>query len=159
LKRSDFSDEGWGKILCDRYDQLAEHHAAGLIDEHPAEAFNRDSATLRRVARDAAGNVASSKEIEELDHTADDPSELAGTPDPHRAASTAGSSPRPGAALAAHDRAAQKRADDAALEDARIRQSGSATMEADLWAARVRREKSDGGRSAAKLIEGYGRLK
>jgi hypothetical protein len=64
LKRSDFSDGEWGAILQRRWDALAQAHGDGLIDEHPLEGFNRDSAALRRAARDNAANEAQDDPLE-----------------------------------------------------------------------------------------------
>jgi hypothetical protein len=90
-----------------------------------------------RRARDMAGNVASSKEIE------DDPPDFTGEPP---------GPDRPGASVA--------RAQDAALEDLKIRQRGSPNMDAELHLARVKREYDPAANAAvSKVIPGYGRLK
>jgi hypothetical protein len=148
VKRSDFTDGAWGRILQERYDALSEHHANGLVDEHPSASFNRDSATLRRVARDSLpGNSGEAKEIEELDHTADDPPPTTGA---------ARVPERPGAAAAAHDRAAR----DAALEELAIRQSGAADVEARIHLSRLKRGNSTAASRSAmdQMIPGYDRL-
>jgi len=98
----DFSDAELGALVRERFEKLAEAHAAGFGDEHPADAWNRDSKILRdhRLSTDAPlpGNTASAKEIELTDHpdAQDDPPPTAGTPRPPA---------RPGGGLAAHDRA------------------------------------------------------
>ena len=91
MKRSDFSDAEFGQHLQQRWDALASAHAGGMTDEHPALGYNRDSAALRRVARDTPGNIGEAKEIEFTDHTADDPPPTPGS---------AGLPARPGASLA-----------------------------------------------------------
>jgi hypothetical protein len=69
-------------MVKDRHARLSAAHAAGLVDEHPSVAWNRDSKALRACRDSMPGNVASSKEIEDLDHDGaqDDPPHTAGTP-------------------------------------------------------------------------------
>jgi hypothetical protein len=149
VKRSELTDEEFGRVLVARYDALAAAHAAGLIDEHPSESFNRGAADLRRAARDGLpGNVGEAKEIEPDDHTADDPPRTEGTPAAH------GMPDRPGAA--ARDR---RLAADEAREELAIRLSGAPDVEARLQLARARRSDPNRVRAMDRAIPGYGRLK
>lgn len=142
MKRSDLTDDEFGAMLVRRYDQLAQAHADGLTDEHPVEGFNRDSAQLRRLARDAAaGNVASSKEIEVPPEAQDMDAPTEGSP-----------------AKRANGSVAKDAA--AALEELAIRRSGSADVEGALHLARLKRSGSTAGSVRAMgAISGYNRLK
>jgi hypothetical protein len=104
----------------------------------------RDGVKRFRSARDANGNVASSKEIEFLDHTADDPAPTPGTP------AARGMPERPGASLAASD---------SALEELTIRQRAGANMDGELLVARARRSDPVKVRTMTANIPGYDRLK
>lgn len=154
MKRSELTDEEFGRVLVARYDALAAAHAAGLIDEHPSESFNRGAADLRRAARDGLpGNVGEAKEIEPDDHAADDPPPTSGTP------AARGMPDRPGAALAAGAARDRRIAADHALEELRIRESGSPDVEGQLALARARRSNPGKVRALDAAIPGYGRLK
>lgn len=149
MKRSDFGDDEWGAILQRRWDALAQAHSDGVIDEHPIEGFNRDSAALRTVAKDGLpGNVASSKEIMDscAEMSADDPPDFPGKPP---------NPERPGATLANAADASL----DLALEELAIRQRASAHMEGELHLARIRRSNAAAVRAMDKLIPGLDRLK
>ncbi len=114
------------------FEQMSDAEIAGLV---------RDGIKRFRSARDGSpGNVASSKEIELSDHTADDDVPTEGTP--------------------------VKRADgtvakDAALEELGIRQRAGYNMDGELHLARIKR----GGSTAASVramdaaVPGYQRLK
>jgi hypothetical protein len=53
VKREEYTNAQWGKVLCDRWDALDALHQRGVIDEHPGKAgWNKDSETLRKAARE-----------------------------------------------------------------------------------------------------------
>jgi hypothetical protein len=144
ISRKNFSDETWGKMLQSRWDDLQSLVDAGVLDEHPLKAtWNDHSKILRDARRDAANSGLGPRELEENDQPGaqaqDDPPPTPGTPNPPD---------RPGGSLAAQD---------AALEDLRIRQRGvNVGNELDL--ARARR--GGNAETVAKMnIPGYGRLK
>lgn len=140
---ADKSDAELGAMLRDRLTRLMEAHSMGLSDEAPHESWNRDNQTLRqhRVAKDAAGSGLGSRELEETDQPGaqDDPGEFPGKPPNPQ---------RNGASLAG----------DLALEEARIRQSGSANLEAELHLARIRRSDPAAVRALSRTIPGYDRI-
>lgn len=100
---------------------------------------------FRQGADDMPGNVASSKPIE------DDPPPTPGTPRPER----------DGARLSAHDAAAVRDfglGQSRALEEHRIRQSGTANLEGELHLASIRDSRPVDPRMD-QVIPGYSRLK
>jgi hypothetical protein len=141
-------DTELGAMMRDRFTRLLEAHSMGLGDEPPAASWNAHNKILRdhKVAKDAAGSGLGSRELEENDHSdgAQDDDDPTG-PNPPRAPE------RKGKSVAAHD--------SLALELARIRQSGTANLEAELHLARTRRIDPVKVRAMTKAIPGYGRLK
>jgi hypothetical protein len=141
MKIHETDDAALGRMVKDRHARLAAAHAAGLTDEHPATAWNRDSATLRNIR-----NVGSSKPIEDLDHgtgAEDDPAPTPQTP---------GVPERNGGGTAV---------DAAMLEDNAIRHRSGADVEGNLHLARIKRggSTSTTRRAMADLVPGYDRLK
>jgi hypothetical protein len=133
------------------YRQYMSAHDAWLADKdvrHPSfdtkewRSVARDAGTLREPTADDANAGLGPVEIERTDHGADNP-DFEGKP----ANPTLGK-PAQDAARAAE-----------ATEEARIRQTGSANLEGDLWAARVRRSNPETVRKMSLAIKGFDRLK
>jgi hypothetical protein len=100
MRREDYDEAGWGKVLCDRWDRLQKLVDDGTLEQHPLiDSWNDHSKLLRdaRRAKDAAGSGLGARELEENDQPGaqDDPPPTPGTPVPERS----------GATLAAHDAA------------------------------------------------------
>lgn len=126
-------------MVRDRQTRLMDAYDSGFSTEHPAVAWNEQSKTLRqhRAAKEG-GNVG------ETEPTGDDPPPTPGTPPLPE---------RNGAALAAHDAAAE------CLEEFAIRQRAGADMEGELNLARARRIDPAKVRAMTESMPGYGRIR
>ncbi|HWS67706.1 MAG TPA: hypothetical protein VN325_33470 [Steroidobacteraceae bacterium] len=123
-----------GELLYKKFMAAHEANRGGSPEDHPS----RDVQKWNRIA--ATGGTGSEKRIEKGED--DQQPEITEN-------GNAGATP----AMDSAARAAEE------IEDSKIRNSGSATMASDLWAARARRSDPRKIRAVAAAIPGYDRLK
>jgi hypothetical protein len=131
-----------GELLYKKFMAAHEANKGGAPEDHPS----RDVQKWNRIA--ATGGVGSERLIEKGEDD-DQPELTAGGNSGNGGATPAQDSARISARITAAE----------AVEDARIRNSGSATMAGDLHAARARRSNPATVQGMANAIPGYDRIK